>query len=176
MTDTKAKLAAIYNADPEGFNRIVAAFNKEGPSALGQHPRHRTDTRKKRTPSVLTWIWASIEFLKWRDADSTINACKRLHYFYSERGKEFSIYQTDDYTWQVGREPEPETFRYAAPDWQGLKEAHNLFYGLGDEDQANGHFKFGLMKSTHNKEYEKLFPGWSPVRLERLVPCKPEDL
>lgn len=173
MTDTKAKLAAIYNADPEGFERIVTEFLEKGPSALwetGQHPRHRTDKRKKRTPSTIGWIWAAIEFIKWRDDASTTEACKRLEYFYSQRGKKFRIYQTDDYTWRKGREPEPDSFEYPAPDWQGLRKIHNEFDSLDDDARGMGELKLNMLKASEDESaLVKLNP-------ENHVPGKPEDL
>ena len=166
MTDTLTKLAKLYQSDPEGFESVIADFQANGPEIFRiKHPRHRTDTRKK-PAYVLGWIWAKVEFLKWRDGVSILQACKRLEYFHAERGDVFHIYQTDDYKWHVSKgEPKPEVFEYATKGWQGLKAAHNKFYDLTEEEQRDGEFKLNLMKNAHEGK-------WSPINLEKMVPPK----
>lgn len=104
------EMRALWNRDASLFDEIVREYTERGSVVFPREKRRRV----KRQKIVMDWVWASVEFLKWRDEASVRPACEHL----AKHMSTFNLYDTETGMWRVKEEPKPPVFQYH-PDGEG---------------------------------------------------------
>lgn len=104
------EMRALWNRDASLFDEIVREYTERGSVVFPREKRRRV----KRQKIVMDWVWASVEFLKWRDGARVRPACEHL----AKHMSIFNLYDTETGMWRVKEEPKPPVFQYH-PDGEG---------------------------------------------------------
>jgi len=104
------EMRALWSRDAALFDEIVKEYTEQGPAVFPREKRKRVYRQK----TVMDWVWASVEFLKWRDGARVKPACEHL----AKHMSEFNLYDTETGMWRVKEEPKPPVFQYH-PDGEG---------------------------------------------------------
>jgi len=156
-------LRAIWKRNPDIFEEIMREYQHSGKSIFPADKRRRV----KRQKNVLAVVWASVEFLMWRDHISIALACERM----ARHGMPFTLYDTPSGMRSfVPLEPEPKIFKYSAEGEKGKTDGENIrqsYYAARRQpDMGMSELWLDQMKSAYNGEdsaldetfLEKAFP------------------
>lgn len=141
------EMRALWRRNPAIFDEIAKEYCEKGSTVFPPDKRRRTYKNK----DVLSWIWAHVEFLKWRDGiEHTTDVCERL----AAHGMHFNVYaDAHEGRWKVGREPEPQTFVYNAEGKAGKADGENIRKSYNDalklEDLSLATLLLDEMKAAH---------------------------
>lgn len=104
------EMRALWKRDAALFDEIVKEYTERGSVVFPREKRRRV----KRQKIVMDWVWASVEFLKWRDGAKVKPACEHL----AKHMSIFNLYDTETGEWRAKEEPKPSVFQYH-PDGEG---------------------------------------------------------
>lgn len=112
--------------------------------------------RTKRLPPALDIVWASVEFIRWRDELDIRAASEKL----ARHTVHMNIYDNDTGMWAVGDKPQPDTFFYRAEGEKGKADGDNIrqtYYAAKNRgDQVAAMAWLDAMKAAHNGEESAL--------------------
>lgn len=107
--DMLKEMRALWKRDAALFDEIAREYSERGPAVFPRDKNKRT----KRQKVVMDWVWASVEFLRWRDGMKVRPACEYL----AKHMTKFELHDTENGMWRRGT-PRPEIFHYH-PDGEG---------------------------------------------------------
>ena len=170
-----AEMRTLWRRDQKLFEKIIEDYDDKGGDIFPPDKRKRV----YRQQVVMNWVWAWVEFLKWRDKVSAKKACQHI----ATHMPVFNLYDSPDGQWhrvKDGKPTEsepPPVFTYPV-DGKGESPAHGetvrqtYNQAKNMEDQGIAELLLNQMKAAHEGRQSVLGDKHLPPLITQAIPKK----